>query len=141
MPATQFKLQPGMSWVCSTCDARGLVTDPDGIVSHTCEHPSVFMVSPKRPSKTNSAQRELTRPRYDLIPKEWLDCLAAIFEEGAKKYGERNWQDGGPDFAKDCLNHAMDHLLRFNSGDNSEEQLGKVAWNALAARTLWKEDR
>jgi hypothetical protein len=77
-------------------------------------------------------EREQKMPRYDLIPKEWLDELASIFEEGAAKYGEDNWKT--PAFFDDCLNHAMAHLLRFNNGDHSENQLPKVAWNVLAYR-------
>jgi len=87
--------------------------------------------------KCTTKEREAIRPRYDLIPKEWLDELANIFEEGAEKYGEDSWKNKSPAFFKDCLNHAMDHLLRYNNGDISENQLPKVAWNVLAVR--WYE--
>jgi hypothetical protein len=81
------------------------------------------------------AKRKETRLRYDLIPKEFIDNIALIFEEGQKKYGEDNWKSGDRQFFRDCLNHAQDHLLRFNNGDRSENHLAKVAWNCLAY--LW----
>jgi hypothetical protein len=77
--------------------------------------------------------RDTKRPRHDLIPLEWLDELAAIFEEGLPKYGD-SWKRGGPNFLLDCLNHASNHLHKHMNGDYSENQLAKVAWNCLAVR-------
>lgn len=90
------------------------------------------LVEDFKKSEHSSKEREITRPRYDLIPKLWLDELASIFEEGAAKYGENSWKNKSPAFYKDCLNHAQDHLSRFNDGDLTENQLPKVAWNVLA---------
>lgn len=141
MPKVTLRFEPGQSYECHACRALGKA-DSEGIVIHNCimphpvVYPKLFNKSFSMPPDPKTAKRELTRPRYDLIPKEWLDWLASIFEEGAVKYGERNWQDGDQQFAKDCLNHAMDHLLRHNRGDSDEAHLGKVAWNALAALSL-----
>ena len=76
-------------------------------------------------------KRAVKRPRHDLIPLEFLDALADIFEEGLPKYGD-SWKNGGMDFLIDCLNHASNHLFKFMNGDYSEDQLAKVAWNCLA---------
>src|SRR5689334_8904614 len=55
-------------------------------------------------------KRTISRPRHDLIPVEFLDELASIFEEGLEKgYGD-SWKKGGTDFLIDCLNHASNHL-------------------------------
>jgi hypothetical protein len=85
-------------------------------------------------------QRDAIRPRYDLIPKEFIDELASIFEEGLKPrpglpegYGD-SWKSGGDDFLRDCLNHAVDHLFRHLNGDPSENHLSKVAWHCLVVR-------
>lgn len=85
-------------------------------------------------------KRDVRRPRHDLIPVEFLDELAAIFEEGRRPrpglpngYGD-SWKCGGEDFLCDCLNHASNHLHLFMNGDTSENHLAKVAWNALAVR-------
>ena len=34
------------------------------------------------------------KPRMDLIPPEALFAAAAVFTQGAKKYGDRNWEKG-----------------------------------------------
>lgn len=84
----------------------------------------------------NQGKRTIKRPRHDLIPIEFLDELASIFEEGLPKYGD-SWKKGGLDFLTDCLNHASNHLHLYMNGDKSENQLAKVAWNVLAVR--WHE--
>lgn len=76
-------------------------------------------------------KRDTKNHRYDLIPLEWKQMLAEIFEEGFIKYGN-SWMSGGDDFLLDCLNHAEQHLGLFFDGDFSEKQLEKVAWNCLA---------
>src|ERR1700678_3575452 len=53
----------------------------------------------------DQGKRDTKRPRHDLIPVEFLDELASIFEEGSLKYGD-SWKRGGSDFLTDCLNHA-----------------------------------
>lgn len=85
-------------------------------------------------------KRDKIRPRHDLIPIEFLDELASIFEEGLKPrpgmpngYGD-SWKSGGEDFTRDCLNHASNHLHLYMNGDESENHLSKVAWNVLVAR-------
>lgn len=76
-------------------------------------------------------KRDIKRPRHDLIPLEFLDMLAEIFEEGFCKYGD-SWKRGGEGFLVDCLNHASNHLHKYCNGDLSEAQLAKTAWNCLA---------
>jgi hypothetical protein len=78
-------------------------------------------------------KRTVRRPRHDLIPLEFLDEIASIFEEGFEKYGD-SWKKGGRDFLIDCLNHASNHLHKYCNGDISENQLSKVAWNVLVVR-------
>lgn len=85
-------------------------------------------------------KRDIKRPRHDLIPIEFLDELASIFEEGLKSrpglpegYGD-SWKQGGIEFIRDCLNHASNHLHTFMNGNCDENHLSKVAWNVLVVR-------
>lgn len=85
-------------------------------------------------------KRDVIRPRHDLIPIEFLDELASIFEEGRKSrpgmpegYGE-SWRKGGSDFTRDCLNHASNHLHLYMNGDRDENHMAKVAWNCLVVK-------
>lgn len=81
----------------------------------------------------DQGKRTVRRHRHDLIPLEFLDEIASIFEEGIIKYGD-SWKRGGRDFLIDCLNHASNHLHKYCNGDISENQLAKVAWNCLVVR-------
>jgi hypothetical protein len=81
----------------------------------------------------DQGKRTILRRRHDLIPLEFLDELASIFEEGLPKYGD-SWKKGGRDFLVDCLNHASNHLHKYCNGDISENQLSKVAWNCLVVK-------
>lgn len=94
----------------------------------------------------NQGKRDTKRPRHDLIPIEFLDELASIFEEGRRPrpgmpegYGD-SWKQGGNEFLLDCLNHASNHLHLYMNGDKSENHLSKVAWNVLVKRLFDKKE-
>ncbi len=67
--------------------------------------------------------------RWDLITPIGLRRLAETCAEGARKYGEHNWQKGIP--ASVMLNHAIRHIYLYLAGDNSEDHLAHAAWNIL----------
>lgn len=76
-----------------------------------------------------SSDAEATR--YDLISPIGLRAVAEACAEGAKKYGDFNWERGMP--ANDLLNHALRHVYMFLGGDRSEDHLGHAAWGLMAA--------
>ena len=78
---------------------------------------------------TRSADCETTR--YDLISPIGLRRLAETYAEGAKKFGQFNWENGMP--AIDLLNHAIAHIYNFLGGDRSEDHLGHATWNLIGA--------
>ena len=67
--------------------------------------------------------------RFDLITPVGLRRLAETCAEGARKYGDHNWQKGIP--ASQMLNHAIRHLYMWLDGDKSEDHLSHAAWNIL----------
>ena len=67
--------------------------------------------------------------RFDLITPIGLRRLAETCAEGARKYGDHNWENGIP--ASEMLNHAIRHLYLWLSGDHSEDHLAHAAWNIL----------
>ena len=69
--------------------------------------------------------------RYDLITPIGLRRLAIHYENGARKYGDRNWERGQP--VPRYLESAIRHLYVFLEGDRSEDHLAAAAWNALSA--------
>lgn len=89
------------------------------------------------------------KPRYDLIPPEALDALAELYGTGAKKYGDRNWEEGfkwGRVFAA-----MMRHAWAFWRGEKYDQVDGQhhliaVAWGAFTLyihelRGLGEDDR
>lgn len=66
----------------------------------------------------------------------WGDCdmlleVSEHFEEGAKKYGENNWQKGIPVHC--YINSAVRHYLKCMRGDKDEPHDRAFAWNLMCA--------
>ncbi|NBV47261.1 MAG: hypothetical protein EBR86_16900 [Planctomycetia bacterium] len=109
-------------------------TVPDGAVCH-----AATMAPPAAPQPGTTAKfgtgavrsNEVEDLRYDLITPIGLREVARAYAEGAKKYGDFNWEKGMP--VHDLLNHAIAHIYRFLEGDRSEPHLGHAGWNLLAA--------
>lgn len=58
------------------------------------------------------------------------------FEEGAKKYGENNWQKGIP---VNCyLDSAIRHYLKYRRGDKDEPHDRAFVWNIMCC--IWEVD-
>lgn len=55
------------------------------------------------------------------------------FEEGAKKYGEHNWQKGIP--VKCYIDSAVRHYLKYLRGDTDEPHDRAFVWNILCC--IW----
>ena len=65
--------------------------------------------------------------------KTMLLEVAKHFEEGAKKYGEHNWQKGIP--VKCYIDSAVRHYLKWLRGDKDEPHDRAFCWNILCA--IW----
>lgn len=59
--------------------------------------------------------------------------VAVHFEEGAKKYGENNWQKGLP--ASCYIDSAIRHYLKFLRGDTDEPHDRAFVWNLMCC--IW----
>lgn len=55
------------------------------------------------------------------------------FEDGAKKYGERNWEKGIP--VHRYIDSAIRHYLKFLRGDDDEPHDRAFCWNIMCA--IW----
>ena len=60
----------------------------------------------------SESHRDSVEPRYDLIPMGALRRIALTFAEGAKHYGDRNWEKGMPYSV--MVNHLMEHLAKLS---------------------------
>ena len=65
------------------------------------------------------------------IPKALLE-LSKHFEQGAIKYGERNWEKGLPEYC--YIDSAIRHYLKWMDGRTDEPHDRAVLWNLIC---LW----
>jgi len=88
--------------------------------------------SGKRTSFKTGAVRETDSGRgyYELLPPEPIRRLAVHYERGAGKYPDRNWEKGMP--WSRCTRSLLRHAFQWLAGDNSEDHLAAVVWNAFA---------
>ena len=73
--------------------------------------------------------------RYDSWSDMFLE-VAKHFEEGAKKYGENNWQKGIPVYC--YIDSAIRHYLKWLRGDKDEPHDRAFVWNILCC--IWEVD-
>lgn len=87
--------------------------------------------SGQRETFTTGSVRDLRvgKGRYDLLPPRALRRLAQLYERGAIKYGDRNWEKGQP--LSRMLDSAIRHLFQFLEGKTDEDHGIAVAWNIL----------
>lgn len=62
--------------------------------------------------------------------------VAKHFEEGCKKYGERNWEKGIP--VRCYIDSAVRHYLKYRRGDEDEPHDRAFVWNILCAIWTYK---
>lgn len=62
--------------------------------------------------------------------------VAKHFEEGAKKYGENNWQKGLP--PKCYIDSALRHYVKLLRGDDDEPHDRAFVWNLMCC--IWEVD-
>lgn len=72
---------------------------------------------------------------FQNIPDMCLE-LAIHFEDGCKKYGERNWEKGIP--VDRYINSAVRHYLKHLRGDNDERHDRALVWNICCL--IWTVD-
>lgn len=77
------------------------------------------------------------KPRLSLVPPGPLARLAMHYTNGAKKYGDGNWTLGQP--ASRFTDSLGRHFLAFLEGDQGEDHLAAIAWNAFAL--MYFQDR
>jgi len=76
--------------------------------------------------------RYIGRTYYD-SPYYMLLEVAKQYEDGAKKYDERNWEKGQPLHV--YIDSGVRHYLKFKAGLTDEPHLRAFVWNILGA--IW----
>lgn len=87
---------------------------------------------------TGSVRDErIGKGRFDLLPARAIKRIARRFEDGAIKYGDRNWEKGQP--VSRYIDSGLRHAFAFLEGKADEDHLAAAAWNFLCA--IDTEDR
>lgn len=98
-----------------------------------CEPPMQTAIkdSGDRTAFSSGAVRDMHqgKGRCDLLPPRALLRLARHFENGAIKYGDRNWEKGIPQHS--FIDSAIRHTLKYMMGMRDEDHLIAAAWNLL----------
>jgi hypothetical protein len=83
----------------------------------------------RREWRKGGGQREMLpgKGRFDLLPFHAMTRLATVFEKGAAKYAERNWENGMP--LSRFVDSGLRHLSQYMAGDVDEDHLGQALWN------------
>lgn len=84
----------------------------------------------------HTANGEL-KGRFDLLPMCVLMRLAKHYENGSKKYGDRNWEKGIP--CHSFADSAMRHLVKYMDGWKDEDHLIAAIWNLCGL--AWTEEK
>ena len=100
------------------------------------------------PSK-KAVKFDLGKTRHDLVPVEGVIAVATILGDGAKKYGDRNWEQG-MDWSR-CYSAALRHLYAWWGGEDTDSDSGRNhLWHACtnifflivySKRSLGRDDR
>ena len=75
---------------------------------------------------------------WQMFPDTYTMLLevAKHFEEGAKKYGEHNWEKGIPEWS--YLDSATRHFLKWLRGDDDERHDRAFVWNIICL--IWTHE-
>ena len=105
---------------------------PLEVVSMLCGKPVIGAISRFRDTGNYGylldAIREFCKERNWDVQTMLLE-VSIHFEEGAKKYGENNWQKGIP---PNCyIDSAIRHYLKWRRGDKDEPHERAFVWNLM----------
>lgn len=121
---------------CRTCHGSGWVDKEEPDLNAEYNTPKggkdfVTKDSGQREEFSTGARRDSLKgkARYDLIPWESAKRLAELYQRGAVKYGENNWEKGIP-FSR-VYGSLIRHVFQYAEGDATEDHLAAVAWNAF----------
>jgi len=81
---------------------------------------------------TTGSKRDVQtgKGRPDLIPPAFLRRLAKHYENGATKYGDRNWEKGQP--LSQFYASAFRHMLALAEGKADEDHASAAIWNLIS---------
>lgn len=133
------KFSPGPDGVCTHCKSalrdHGKVGDPfECIPAFLIGDQRVFdkvQDSGERRDFVTGSRRDVAKGkgRFDLIPEMPMQMLAVHYENGAAKYGDRNWEKGQP--LSVFLSSARRHWGKVLLNMQDEDHASACVWNMM----------
>lgn len=78
----------------------------------------------QKPEAAAGVKHDEGKPAYQLLPPDALRAAAEVMADGAKKYGDRNWENG---LAHSRLHRAaIGHLLDHWRGEDKDPESGRL---------------
>ncbi len=115
---------------CSECEFNaGWTVPPSEWVQKDIQPSQVIKDSGERTQFASGAVRDMHegKGRCDLLPMCVMLRLARHYENGCKKYGDRNWEKGIP--AHSFADSALRHMFKYMDGQTDEDHLIAAIWN------------
>lgn len=132
---------PDHNYPCDECEDsyNPMKTDAPKHYKPTLGLGSPIKDSGDRTEFTTGAVRDMHegKGRCDLLPMCVLLRLARHYENGCKKYGDRNWEKGIP--AHSFADSAMRHIFKYMDGQRDEDHLIAAIWNLCGL--AWTEEK
>ena len=119
------------------CDLLPLDVVADIYKEFITEHPNIsellyYISDFQKTGEVTHLYHALNNFEFESWSGLFLD-ISKHFEEGAKKYGENNWQKGIPVHC--YIDSAVRHYLKFLRGDKDEPHDRAFCWNIICA--IW----
>lgn len=107
---------------------------PLGVVGHFLHNPTLAYIQHfQRSGNVDALYDALSASGVYHDPHTMILEVSKHFEEGAKKYGEHNWQKGIPTHC--YIDSAVRHYLKYLRGDKDEPHDRAFVWNILCC--IW----
>jgi hypothetical protein len=110
---------------CEKCNARSPITD---LKCALCGQSFVTRLVPSAIKHDagklvpSAIKHDAGKPRWDLLPFDFMDDVAAVLAYGAKKYADRNWEKGMA-WGR-LLRASIGHLASWARGIELDEESG-----------------
>lgn len=117
------------------CDLLPLEVVAEALDSRTIKKVADFVKDQDTEHLYNALNAFIYESYFEDLPDLFLE-VSKHFEEGAKKYGEYNWQKGIP--TQSYIDSAIRHLLKYKAGWDDEPHDRAFAWNIICL--IWTLD-
>jgi hypothetical protein len=129
-PGILSSLSEYLEWKKNRPGAHSPTRSLEALQEYITKRDIVSETKMEQVSPTSSAVSSHKALYYHLIAPETIRLLALRKTVGAQKYGWVQWRQGINDieYVADRYNHLWEHLLKFQEGDETDDNLAAMLW-------------